>query len=160
MNRLGAALVLCSFFYGVVSAAPPAIMRDLARPAIRGLTTRVENLPPSLRSALAHTFAQKKLYLGNPNQPLGGELAVAGKPDFPERRLVFAFESPNYYAVYVEYGPPAVHASILVFDKSKRKSPRLVWGAVDLHRPFAATRDEILRRIARGTLREEPGIIW
>jgi hypothetical protein len=156
MKRLAWMFALCWILNVAVFASPPkAIVSDLARPSIGRRMTHVEELPTSLKSALARTFVQTTLYLGNPNQPLGEELSIGGKPHFPDRRLIFVFETSKFYVVYVEYGPPAVHASALVFDKTKAESLRFVWGGVDLRMPpFAASPGELAKRILAGKLRD------
>jgi hypothetical protein len=146
----------------IAKPAPSSIEYDLANPRVGEVKTRVDALPHWLQAALARTFKQKKLYLGNPNDPLAEELLIEGQREYPARRLLFAFESSSYYTVYVEYGLPTVHASVLVFDKPgpKRTSGHLVWGAADLRRPFARDRTALLDRIKRATLFERPGLIW
>lgn len=160
MNKLIGTLTLCLSLHVARATVPPEVVRDLTDPRAGKMITRVQNLPRPVQSALARIFVQKQLYLGNPDQPLGVELSLPGQPDFPGRRLIFALESPNYYVVYFESGPPAIHASILVFDRPGRKSSRLVWGAVDLRRPFAKDRADLLRRIVRGRLFEHARMIW
>jgi hypothetical protein len=142
----------CLFFSVVGSASPPkALMSDLTTTPLDRAITRVKDLPPRLQTALAKTFIQDKLYLGNPKEPIGGELLVSGDRQYPERRLIFAFETLRYYIVYVEYGPPAVHASVLVFDKTIR----FVWGGVDLRMPpFAASPKEVAKMIKLRKFRE------
>jgi len=126
-------------------------MSDLTATSFDRSITRVKDLPSRLQTALAKTFVQDKLYLGNPNQPIGAELLVKGDRQYPERRLIFAFETAKYHIVYVEYGPPAVHASILVFDKAMR----FVWGGVDLRMPpFAASPNQLAKMIRSGKLRD------
>jgi hypothetical protein len=100
--------------------------------------------------------------MGNPGDPLAEELLIEGQQEYPARRLVFAFESSSYYTVYVEYGLPNVHASVLVFDKPgpKHTSGHLVWGAADLRRPFARDRTNLIDRIKKAALFERPGLIW
>lgn len=160
MNKLVGTLILCLSFHTARATVPPEVMRDLSDRQVGKLITQVQSLPLPIQSALAKIFRQKKLYLGNPNQPLGVELSLPGQTDFPARRLIFAFESPNYYVVYFETGPPAIHASVLVVNKLERKSPRLVWGAADLHTPFAKDRSGLVRRIASGKLFERHRMIW
>jgi hypothetical protein len=160
MNKLFGTLLLCLSVHIASAAVPPEVMRDLAGPQVEKLITQVQNLPLPVQSALARIFHQSKLYLGNPNQPLGVELSLPGQADFPARRLIFAFESLKYYVIYFEVGPPAIHASVLVLNKRGRKSPRLVWGAADLHRPFAEDRSGLVRRIASGKLFEHRTMIW
>jgi hypothetical protein len=160
MNKLIGTLALYLSLHAASATVPPEVMRDLTDPRAGKMLTRVQSLPPPVQSALARIFVQKQLYLGNPDQPLGVELSLPGQPDFPGRRLIFAFESPNYYVVYFESGPPAIHASILVLNRSRQKSPRLVWGAADLHRPFAKDRPDLLRRIVSGRIFEHAGMIW
>jgi hypothetical protein len=160
MNKLIGILALCLSLHAARASAPPEVVRDLTDPRVGEMITRVQSLPRPVQSALARIFVQKQLYLGNPDQPLGVELSLPGQPDFPGRRLIFAFESPNYYVVYFETGPPAVHASVLVLDRPGRKSPRLVWGAADLHKPFARNRTELLRRLKSGRLFEHAKMIW
>lgn len=160
MKILIVILALCLSFHAARATVPPEVLRDLADPRAGKMITRVQSLPRAVQSALVRIFVQKQLYLGNPDQPLGAELSLPGQADFPGRRLIFAFESPNYYVVYFETGPPAVHASVLVLNKPGRKSSRLVWGAADLHRPFAKDRADLLRRIASGRLFEHARMIW
>jgi hypothetical protein len=115
----------------------------------------VKKLPVPLKLALAQTFVQRRLDLGDPSQPIGNEILIAGDPQYPLRRLLFAFETQRYYVAYVEYGPPAVHASALVFEKTKAQPSRLVWGGVDLRMPpFAASPNELAKQILAGKLRE------
>jgi hypothetical protein len=160
MNKLIGTLVLCLSLHAARATAPPEVLRDITHPQVGKMITRVQSLPLPVQSSLARIFVQKKLYLGNPDQPLGVELSLPGQPDFPGRRLIFAFESPNYYVVYFESGPPAVHASVLVLNRPGRKSSRLVWGAADLRRPFAKDRTDLLRRIVSGRLFEHARMIW
>jgi hypothetical protein len=160
MNKLFGTLALCLGVHIASAAVPPEVMRDLAGPQADKLVTQVQNLPLPVQLALARTFRQSKLYLGNPSQPLGVELSLPSQADFPARRLIFGFESPKYYVIYYEVGPPAIHASVLVLNKRDRKSLRLVWGAADLHRPFAQDRSGLVRRIASGKLFEHRRMIW
>src|SRR5205814_10233806 len=118
-----------------LAAPPKALAPALARGLFGRTITSVRELPSSLKSTLAKTFVQKILYLGDPSQPIADELSIPGKPQYPDRRLIFAFETSKYYIVYIEYAPPAVHASALVFNKTKSESPQFVWGGVDLRMP-------------------------
>lgn len=160
MNKLIATLTLFLSLQAATATAPPEVVRDLSDRQTGKMITRVQGLPLPVQSALARIFVQKQLYLGNPNQPLGAELSLPGQRDFPGRRLIFAFESRNYYVVYFETGPPAVHATVLVLTRPGRKPSRLVWGAADLRRPFAKDRADLLRRIVSGRVFEHGRMIW
>jgi hypothetical protein len=153
--------VSCIWNVAALARPPKALVSDLARGSFGRTITSVRQLPSPLKSALGKTFVQKTLYLGDPNQPIADELSIAGKPQYPDRRLIFAFETPNHYIVYIEYAPPAVHASALVFDKTKAESPQFVWGGVDLRMPpFATTPRGVAKLILTGKLRDERGFIW
>jgi hypothetical protein len=156
MKRLVCTFVVWAALDVVGLAYPPkAFVSDLAEVSLNRGVTSVPELPPKLKLALAKTFGQRTLYLGNPNEPLGAEIVFAGSPQHPDRRLIFAFETPKYYVVYVEYRPPAVHASALVFGKTKAGSLPLVWGGVDLRMPpFAKSPGELAKVIRAGKLRE------
>ncbi|HKP03479.1 MAG TPA: hypothetical protein VJU77_08985 [Chthoniobacterales bacterium] len=136
-------------------ASPPKnLLIDLNDKSYGKEVVSVQKLPNHLKSALARTFVQDRLDLGNPTEPIGEELSVAGQPRYPDRRLIFAFETAHYYIVYLEYRPPAVHASILVYAKVNGKIP-LVWAAVDLRMPpFAKNRKELATLVKAGKLRE------
>ncbi len=162
MKRLVWMFVVCSILeVGALASPPKTVVSDLAGASLGRRITSVQELPSQLKFALAGAFTQKTLDLGNPNQPIGAEIVTAGTPHYPDRRLIFAFETPKYYVVYVEYGPPAVHASALVFDKTKSESLRFVWGGVDLRMPpFATSPGELAKRILAGKLRDDRGFIW
>lgn len=162
MKQLVWIFVICWILEHSASASPPkAVMSDLAGVPFGRTMTSVSELPRRLKSALARTFLQKTLYLGNPDEPIGAEVITAGMPQNPDRRLIFAFETSAHYIVYVEYGPPAVHASALVFEKAKAGSLPFVWGGVDLRMPpFAKTPLELAKRIRGGKLRDERVFIW
>jgi hypothetical protein len=156
MKQLIWVWVVCSILQVTGLASPPrGLVSELAGAHLGRRMTSVKELPVQLKLALAKTFVQRRLYLGDPSQPIGAEILTAGAPQYPERRLIFAFETPKYYVVYIEYGPPAVHASALVFEKTKAESLRLVWGGVDLRMPpFAASPNELAKQILAGKLRE------
>jgi hypothetical protein len=156
MKRLVCTFVVWAVLDVVGLASPPkAIVSDLAEVSLNQGITSVPELPPKLKGALAKTFGQRTLYLGNPNEPLGDEILVAGRPHYPDRRLIFAFQTPKYYVVYVEYRPPAVHASALVFGKTKAESLPFVWGGVDMRMPpFAKSPGKLAKLIRAGKLRE------
>lgn len=156
MNRLVCTFVFWAVLDVVGWAAPPkTFVLDLAEVSLNRGMISVAELPPKLKVALAKTFGQRTLYLGNPDEPLGDEILVVGSPQHPDRRLIFAFQTPKYYVVYVEYRPPAVHASVLVFGKTSAKALPLVWGGVDLRMPpFAKSPRELAKLIRTGKLRE------
>jgi hypothetical protein len=161
MKRLACIFFLWGFQNLVAMAAPPkGLISDLVGLAPNRGITSVGQLPPDLKLALAKTFDQKTLYLGDPNEPIGEEIIVGGRRQYPDRRMIFAFQTPKYYVVYVEYRPPAVHASALVFERKNPASLRLVWGGVDLRMPpFAKSPGELARLIVAGKLREGQ-FIW
>lgn len=156
MKQLVWVCVVCSILQATGLASPPkGLVSELTGAQLGRGVTSVKKLPVPLKLALAQTFVQRRLDLGDPSQPIGNEILIAGDPQYPQRRLLFAFETQRYYVAYVEYGPPAVHASALVFEKTKAQPSRLVWGGVDLRMPpFAASPNELAKQILAGKLRE------
>lgn len=154
-------LVLSGFVALTAEASPPRAVGDsLIKNPVDSVVRRVEQIPASLKTALARTFAQQVLYLGNPDQPLGEELSVPDRKESADRRLLFAFRSSGYYVVYVEYSPPAVHGAVMIYDTRTKRLPQFVWGAVDLNETYARSPRELIRRIMDRKLIEPPKVIW
>jgi hypothetical protein len=108
MKQLVWVWLACSILQVTGLASPPrGLVSELAGAQLGRKMTSVKELPRELKFALARAFVQKFLELGNPNQPIGAEILTSGTAHYPDRRLIFAFETPQYYVVYVEYGPPS-----------------------------------------------------
>jgi hypothetical protein len=123
---------------------------------------KVDQLPVPLRNSLGRTFHQKVLQLGNPRDLIGGAVTYTGDAArfAPHRRLIFAFNTQRYAFVYYEKGDPELGAACLIFDTTKLEHPRLVWGGVDLDRPFARNVSELRTRITHGKLWDDHPYIW
>lgn len=156
------ALVLVMLVRIATAAPPPDVMKELTSGNLRMIGRRVDDIGPELRAALAKTFHQRRLELGNPNAAIGGAVTYTGDParSAPYRRLIFAFKTLNYAFVYYESGDPELSASCLVFDAQVQNEPRLVWGGADLKRPFARNPSELRIRIRNGKLFDDHPYVW
>jgi hypothetical protein len=140
---------------------PPAELRQELTQLHRVPTiTSVGALPAPLKTSLAKTFHQKSLQLGNPSDLIGGSVTYTGDParNAPYRRLVFAFETDNFYIVYYEHGDPENAQSALAFTK-RDHSPKLAWGGADL-KSRARSPQEVATRILKGKLWDDHPYIW
>ncbi len=110
---------------------------------------------------MAKLFKEPSLELAEPGVVLSDtfEIEKNGKRP-PDKRLIFAFETSSFYVVYVEYGPPAVHCAILVFERGRVPSPNFVWGGTDLQPARQTSPSRLVNLLSKGSFTYEPGVIW
>jgi hypothetical protein len=155
------AVALVLFTPSRALAAPPAdTARDISDLRIIRTLPTVSAMPSPLRRALARAFQQRRLELANPGARfrMTGSFTYAGDPDvgLPQRRLLFAFETPRHYFVYYEAAHPS-HAAALAF----RKAPvEFVWGGADLTTPYARSPQRLRTRILRHQLLDDRRYFW
>ena len=160
--------ILHVVFAAVLLVAPAALAippRDVAQDIselriVRPFPT-VSAMPQQLRRALARAFQTPQLELADPGARYKemARIYFPGDPEagLPERRLLFAFETPHFYFVYYEAGHPW-HAAALAFSKSPRV--KFVWGAADLKRPYAMSPAKLRARILHHKLLDGEKFIW
>jgi hypothetical protein len=155
------AVALALFSAAGVTATPPAdVARDVSDLRIMRMLPTVSSMPSPLRRALARAFQQRRLEMANPGAwfRTTGSFTYAGDPDvgLPQRRLLFAFETPRHYFVYYEAAHPS-HAAALAF----RKAPvEFVWGGADLITPYARSPQRLRARILRHQLLDDRHYFW
>jgi hypothetical protein len=143
-------------------ALPPRQVREeLANLKVKHTLPRVGTLPSPLKTSLAKTFHQRSLELGNPSDLIGGAVSYTGDParSAPYRRLVFAFETPNFYVVYYQKGDPENAHATLIFTK-RDYPPKLAWGGADLKTDAAGSPHELATRILKGKVWDDKPYIW
>ena len=152
-------LLECSNLFGALPQEP---LLELKSGKIKRTMTKVEDIPAPLRTALAKTFQQNSLELGNPHDRIGGSVTYTGDPSrrAASRRLIFAFETKQYAFVYYESGDPENSAACLVFSVSNPQSPRFVWGGADMKKPFAKSPAQLRAKILHGKLPDNFPFIW
>jgi hypothetical protein len=135
-------------------------MEDFASAEIAHVLTRVAQLPSPLGDALARTFRKDTLSLADAGRPFRGDCVVIEEAEarLPSRRLRFAFRTSRFYVVHYEAGGYESAAKTLVFSYPSRGSIPLVWGGVSW--APAKTPAELIDRIRRGKLMDEPRTIW
>jgi hypothetical protein len=144
--------------------APSALVQELAHAPISDVSTRVAQLPSSLRVSLAKTFQQRHLYIADAGQPYQITDVVILRPgqrELPFRRLLFAFRAGTHHVVYYEMGGYGQSVSAVVFAASDSRSYRFVWGGIerDYERP-AKTPAAVVHRIVRNELLDHLPFIW
>jgi hypothetical protein len=158
-------LLVCSLvsYSAVVAAPPPPIQRQFQAAEVRATIYSVDRLSISLKRALAKVFEQRTLSLASPGERWSGDTPIINKGETfpPDRRMIFAFEIGNLAVVYLEYGPPAVHTSVLVFEKARGRSPSFIWGGGDARiRHHARTPKELIERALANELDDRPDNMW
>jgi hypothetical protein len=146
-----------------VTASLELIGKRLHRLEVKHTWHSVSALPVSLRTALAELFRQRSLEMANPGGQWAGNVSVIreGQRSPAGRRLLFAFETPDLYVVYLEYAPPAVHTAALIFEKNPTLRSVFVWGGNDSSlRARAKSPQELVRRIVAKQFDDEPGTVW
>lgn len=139
-------------FCGSRAAPPPSVQQDLTNLGLVETVTDVARLPRNVRAALARTFHQKSLRLGNPSDRISGAVTYPGDPDAnaPYRRLIFAFRTHGFFYVYYEKGDPELSAACLAFPGLSLNSVKLIWGGADLNRGFAKNPQQLATRVLAG----------
>jgi len=147
---------------GLLGAPPAPALTELNSSKLTKFMVRTDQLPSPLRRALAKTFHQNDLKLGNPGELVGGSVTYTGDParSAPYRRLIFAFETQRYAYVYYQKGDPENGAACLIFDITDARRPRFVWGGADLETHFARNPSELRNRIQHGKLWDDHPYIW
>jgi hypothetical protein len=143
---------------------PSALVQELAHAPISDVTTRVAQLPSSLRASLAKAFRQRQLYIadaGQPYQITDFVILRPGQRELPFRRLLFAFRAGTYHIVYYEMGGYGQSVSAVVFAAPDSRSYRFVWGGIerDYERP-AKTPAAVVHRIVRDELIDHLPFVW
>ena len=144
--------------------APSAVVREFAHAPISEVSTRVAQLPPSLRVSLAKTFQQRQLYIADAGQPYQVTDVVILRPgqrELPFRRLLFAFRAGVYHVVYYEMGGYGQSVSAVVFAAPGSRSYRFIWGGIerDYQRP-AKSPAAVVHRIVRNELMDHLPFVW
>jgi hypothetical protein len=147
---------------GALALPPSPVLADLNSLKVKKFIVRTDQISAPLRGALAKTFHQKALQLGNPKDLIGGAVTYTGDPErlAPYRRLIFVFETQRYAYIYYEKGDPELSAICLIYDISVPDHPQFVWGGGDLHRPFARNPSDVRERVVRRKLWDDKPYIW
>ena len=129
-------------------AMPPKVVSDdFSHLQVQRVFMSVESMPKELRHGLAKIFHQATLSVANPNENLrneitagmepehyyphrtkNGELIIVGpvNPSSPDRRLLFGFETTQFFYVYYRQAHPS-SAACLVFAKGGSRKRPLLW---------------------------------
>jgi hypothetical protein len=158
-------LALLIAFAATAVAKPPAtVLEELQRSERRPVWTRADQLPVSLRSALAKTFEQKRLFVADARAPYQDSCSVivvgSNYKPLPNRRLQFAFATDRYFVVYYEQGGYGHSADVLVFSRPAAGASKFIWGGAEAVMDPARTPAELVGRIQRGKLMDDLAYIW
>ena len=129
------------------STLPPVEVSNLLRSGDLSIVTRVEELPKSVRSALARVLHQAELEMGDRDHKV-----KAHCPDCLVFRLIFAGTSANGCFVHLSAIGVAPSYEIIVFE-TKMEKARPLWAA---HGVLAHDLDELRSSIAEGKFRPFP----
>ncbi|HVD94556.1 MAG TPA: hypothetical protein VNE84_00270 [Candidatus Limnocylindria bacterium] len=163
-------------------AMPPKVgIDDFSHLQVQRVVMSVESMPKELRHALAKIFHQATLSVANPNENLrneitagmepehyyphrtkNGELIIVGpvNPSSPDRRLLFGFETTQFFYVYYRQAHPS-SAACLVFAKGGSRKRPLLWGGADIRMPsYAQTPEQLRTRILKNRLYDDKNFFW
>ncbi len=124
------------------SRLPPVKVWDLLRSEDLSIVTRVEELPKSVRVALAQVLHQTELDMGDRDHKVSAHCA-----DCLVFRLIFAGISPDGCFVHYSAIGLAPSYEIIVFDTKTQKGVRPLWVARGVR---ADDLDELRSSIAEG----------
>lgn len=129
------------------STLPPVEVWNLLRSGDLSIITKVDELPKSVRSALAQVLRQAELEMGDRDHKVNAHC-----PDCVVFRLIFAGTSAD--GCFVHFNAIGLSASyeIIVFDTKMQKA-RLLWAARGV---LAHDLDELRSSIAEGQFRPFP----
>jgi hypothetical protein len=123
------------------STLPPVEVWNLLRENV-SIVTRVDDLPESVRTALAKVFHQSELEMGDRDHGVNAHC-----PDCMVFRLIFAGISSNGCFVHYSANGFAPSDNIIVFDIAGKKGARPLWAARGVR---ADDLQELRSRIAEG----------
>ncbi len=164
-------------------ARPPRdVVNDLSKMRILRVFETVQSMPEQLRHNLAGAFGQRKLSMANPSENLRNEITrgipvenyyphrvsadqaiVAGpvNPSSPDRRLLFGFETQEFFYVYYQRAHPWSAACLVFAKKSRLGRPLLLWGGADLRMPpYEPTPQRLAKRILKNRLDDSKHFFW
>jgi len=126
---------------------PPVEVWNVMRSNL-SIVRRVEDLPESVRAALAKALHQDELKMGDHDHEVGHRC-----PDCVVYRLIFAgFSSEGCFVHYSAIGLGASY-DLIVFDTKGQKGPRPLWAARGVR---AGNLEELRSLIAEGKFHPYP----